>query len=200
MHQHLLTATVIFFFASILVLCFQPKGSIKWFLLIFSMVPLCVGTISLLVGLRHSIPHSDVQPKTAFVVCGVAWAFAALLFTLGVMAKSGPPRPERERACYRHARWILLASIVGFISAPFAWKALGHFQMYQSGREFLDLVVVAVLTVVPGLIIVYRFPPRCGSCGVGQMRMRGLRPVWYRCQQCGDEVHTSIQLGGNRRN
>lgn len=181
---------------------FQPRNALKWFLMAFAVFPLCLGLLCLLGGWQHLHKGDAASARPVFIIAGVLLClFAGLAgFSLSISREVPPAEeaPPGQAACTRHARWISACGFAGFIVA-----ACGAFGLMEAAPpppwdEWGMPLIFVVCCGGPTALLIFAFPPRCAVCQTGRMRLRGGRPVWYRCQSCGHTARTHIQFGSRQ--
>ncbi|MBB5031951.1 hypothetical protein [Prosthecobacter vanneervenii] len=186
------------FITTLMIGVLQPRNTFKWCLMSFSSLPLCLGILCLLGGWQHLYKGDATSARTTFIIAGVALClFAALCgFSLSIAHEKTPEEePPGRAACTRHARWLSISGFAGFVVA-----ATGIFSLLKLNPPApWDAWGAPLMFVLccggPAALLIFAFPPRCAACKTGRMRFKGSRPVWYRCQSCGETVHTHILLG-----
>lgn len=189
------------FITTLFIAVIQPRNTLKWFLLSFSFIPLCMGVLCLLGGWQHLHKGDPQSARTVFIIGGVLGFAFALMFGLSLsMAreKALQEEPPGRVDCTRHARWISISGFVGFIAAAFGNIGLMKLGLPAPWDTWAVPLAFVVLCGGPAAILIFVFPPRCPKCKTGRMRFKGSRPVWYRCQSCGQTTHTYIMLGSRR--
>lgn len=189
------------FIATLIIGVIQPRNTFKWFLMSFSLFPLCIGILCLLGGWQHLHKGDVSSARTTFIIAGVTLClFAALLgFSLSIKCEeTHKEEPTGRDACTRHARWISIIGFAGFIVA-----ATGAFGMMRLSLpppwDTWGLPLIFIFCCGgPAALLIFVFPPLCAVCKTGRMRFKGSRPVWYCCQSCGHTAHTHILLGSRR--
>lgn len=189
------------FLSTMLIAVVQPRSAFRWFMRSFSFIPGGLGVLCLLGGWQHLHKGDSSSAKTVFIIGGVSLlAFAVIAcvsFFVGA-DKGSLERKSGHDACTRHARWISISGFVGFVMMGFAFFYSAKLGLTRSWEWWMFPLSFLVFFGTPVAILVFVLPPRCRSCSHGRMRLKGLRPAWYRCQSCGEVIRTPIMLGNRQ--
>jgi len=189
------------FISTLFVAVIQPRNTFKWFLRSFSFIPGGFGVLCLLGGWQHLHKGDSHAARTVFIIGGVSLLAFVVITVLSFVVSSDKRSLEStsgDDACTNHARWISISGFVAFVMMGFAFFYSAKLGLTRYWEWWMFPLSFFLFFGTPAAILVFVLPPRCRSCSNGRMRLKGMRPAWYRCQSCGEVVRTHIMLGGRK--